>query len=199
MPEACRSRRGEHFTLHVKLPPIMTSITGLWDEQELASLGASYDLGSAPGDAVSKYNPTPGALGECRSLGAHGSRLATYRLIWGRAPCSKHDKACLHSLALQAAAELGSLQCRPTTTHFMARRRSMCQSCRQTAASSPVGGWAGGYVCGMALPLQGPVPLLAEALLVAAWWRSQPARLLTWPFLPVLPWSRVEADVLSHA
>lgn len=33
----------------------------IWDERELAGLQASYDLGSGLGDAVTKYNPTPGA------------------------------------------------------------------------------------------------------------------------------------------
>ncbi|KAI3435551.1 hypothetical protein D9Q98_001616 [Chlorella vulgaris] len=32
----------------------------IWDERELAGLQASYDLGSGLGDAVTKYNPTPG-------------------------------------------------------------------------------------------------------------------------------------------
>lgn len=41
----------------------MSSITALWDEQELAGLTARYDLPGAPGDALSKYNPTPGARG----------------------------------------------------------------------------------------------------------------------------------------
>lgn len=42
----------------------MSSITALWDEQEIAGLTARYDLPGAPGDALSKYNPTPGARRE---------------------------------------------------------------------------------------------------------------------------------------
>lgn len=34
-----------------------------WSAEELAGLKANYDLGSAVGDAVTKYNPTPGAEG----------------------------------------------------------------------------------------------------------------------------------------
>ena len=41
----------------------MTSITStpVWDDQELAGLKASYDLGGGVGDALTKYNPAPGA------------------------------------------------------------------------------------------------------------------------------------------
>lgn len=40
----------------------------MWTEEELAGLKVSHDLGSAPGDALTKYNPAPGA-GSCGGSG----------------------------------------------------------------------------------------------------------------------------------
>ena len=112
----------------------MSAITAapVWSEDELAGLRAAYDLGSAPGDAVTKFNPTPGA-----------QRPPKRRRPWGtrrdrRPPPTAAQTATTAAPLPQAPGAPATCRCRPTTTPSTATRRSMCPSCRPTAASCRV-------------------------------------------------------------
>ena len=122
----------------------ITSSPTEWADQELAGLKAAYDLGSAPGDAVTKYNPTPGEGGRLLGSGARCRRGKLGRHPPGvplpPAPRSAHlvvTSSARTPLSQAAGASATSL-CPPTTTPFTATTKNMCRSCKLTADSCRV-------------------------------------------------------------
>lgn len=119
----------------------MADITAVpeWSAEELNGLKAHYDLGSAVGDAATKYNPTPGAQRAGSWAEGRGTPWVTAAAApVAQAPCATFIRrgSCL----LQAAGARATSLCRPTITHFTTTMRSMCPSCKQTAASFQVRG-----------------------------------------------------------